>query len=51
MEKYSKDPRWGPKPLDYKAGIKMPGGLVRLGAIIVCPKCGFEGSVKDYDQI
>ena len=45
-----KKPRCGLKPVEYKAGLKMPGGLVGLGAIIVCPKCGFEGSMKEYDS-
>ena len=46
-----KKPRWGFKPLEYKAGMKMPGGLVALCAIIVCPKCGFEGQLKEYDTV
>lgn len=46
-----KRPGWGLKPLEYKAGVKTPGGLVSLGAILACPKCGFEGSIKDNDKI
>lgn len=48
---FFKKPAWGLKPIEYKAGIKMPAGLVALGDIIVCPKCGFEGPLKNYDQI
>ncbi len=51
MRRDFQKPRWGLKPLEYKAGMKMPGGLVGLGAIIVCPKCGFEGPVKEYDSL
>jgi len=46
-----KKPIWGFKPVEYRTGIKMPGGLVKLGAIIACPKCGFEGSLKEYDSV
>lgn len=46
-----KKPTWGLKPIEYKAGIKMPGGLVALGAIITCPKCGFEGSLKEFELV
>ena len=42
-------PVWGLKPIEYKAGIRMPGGLVSLGAIITCPKCGFEGPLKEFE--
>lgn len=43
-------PVFGLKPVEYKIGIKMPGGLVAMGAIIVCPKCGFEGKLKEYGR-
>ncbi|WMT52673.1 hypothetical protein [Ferroplasma acidiphilum] len=46
-----KKPRFGLKPLEYKAGMKMPGGIIYLGAIIVCPECGFEGPLKEYDPV
>ena len=46
-----KKPTFGLKPLEYKAGIRVEGGLVALGAIIVCPKCGFEGPLRDYESV
>ncbi|MEM3486458.1 MAG: hypothetical protein QXV17_10890 [Candidatus Micrarchaeaceae archaeon] len=41
-------PRFGYKPVEYKLGMKMPGGIVSLGAVFACPKCGFEGSAKEF---
>ena len=46
-----KKPIFGLKPLEYKVGIKAQGGFVALGAIIVCPKCGFEGPLSDYEPV
>ena len=46
-----KKPIFGLKPLEYKAGLKMKGGIVDLGAIIVCPKCGFEGPLKEFEPV
>ncbi len=46
-----KKPTLGFKPLEYKAGLKMSGGLVSFGAIIPCPKCGFEAPLKGYEAV
>ncbi|MFG1390964.1 hypothetical protein [Acidiplasma aeolicum] len=46
-----KKPIFGLKPLEYKAGLKIEGGIVALGAIIVCPKCGFEGPLKEFEPV
>ena len=42
---------WGLKPIECKARIRMSGGLLAPGAIITCPKCDFEGPLKEFEPV
>ncbi|MCL4447778.1 MAG: hypothetical protein M1556_01145 [Candidatus Thermoplasmatota archaeon] len=45
-----KKPVWGRYPMEGSGGAKAPY-LVRHGAVIACPKCGFEGPLEEYDAL